>query len=83
MTNSERFQQHCSIISKFVCCGVYIKKNVALTFISFAVLKWDECLSVQLPLELPVEIPVQLHLELKVNWLVQNVNEQGFEVSRM
>ena len=77
------FQQHFSIISKFVCCGFYIKKDVAFTLISFALLKWHQCLSVQLPFELPVEIPVQLHLELKVNWLVQNVNELEFELSRI
>ena len=77
------FQQHFSIISKFVCCGFYIKKDVGFTLISFALLKWDECLSVQLPFELPVEIPVQLHLELEVNWLVQNVNELEFELSRI
>ena len=29
-----------------------MKKNVAFTFISFAVLKWDDCLSVQLPFDL-------------------------------
>ena len=58
-----------------------MKKNVAFALISFAVLKWDE--SFQLPVELPVEIPVQLHLELEVNWLVQNVNELEFELSRM
>ena len=45
-------------ISKFVCCGFYIKKNVAFKLISFAVLKWDECLSVQLPFELTVQITV-------------------------
>ena len=33
------FQQHFSIISKFICCGFYMKKNVAFTLISFAVLK--------------------------------------------
>ena len=52
MTSSEEFQQHFSIISKFVCCGFYIQKNTAFTLISFAVLKSDECLSVQLPFEL-------------------------------
>ena len=77
------FQHHFSIISKFVCCGFYIKKDKAFTLISFALLKWDECLSVQLPFELPVEIPVQLHLELEVNWLFQNVNELEFELSRI
>ena len=37
MTSSEGFQQHFSIISKFVFCGFYMKKNVAytLTLISF------------------------------------------------
>ena len=39
-----------------------MKKNVAFTLISFAVLK-----SVQLPFELPVQIPVQLLLELKAS----------------
>ena len=37
--SSEGFQQHFSIISKSVCCGFYMKKNVAFTLISFAVLK--------------------------------------------
>ena len=39
MTSSEGFQQHFSIISNFVCCGFYMKNNVAFTLISFAVLK--------------------------------------------
>ena len=39
MTSSEGFQQHFSNISKFVCCGFYMKKNVAFTLISFTVLK--------------------------------------------
>ena len=60
-----------------------MKNNVAFTLISFAVLKWNYCLSVQVPLELPVQIPVQLLLELEANWLDQNVNEQEFELSRM
>ena len=59
-----------------------MKKNEAFTLISFAVLKWDECLSVQLPFELPVQIPVQFFLELEANWLNQNVNELEFELSR-
>ena len=83
MTISEGFQQHLSVISKSVGFGFYMKKNVDFTLISFAVLKWDECLSVQLSFELPVQIPVQLLLELEVNWLVQNVNELEFELSRM
>ena len=60
-----------------------MKKNVAFTLISFAVLKWDDCLSVQVPFELPVQIPVQLLLELEANWIDQNVNELEFELSRM
>ena len=44
MTSSEGFQQHFSIISKSVCCGLYIKKNVAFTVISLAVLKCDDFL---------------------------------------
>ena len=52
-----------------------MKKNVAFTLISFAVLQWNECLSVQLPFELPVQMPVQLLLELEPNLLVQNVIE--------
>ena len=59
-----------------------MKKNVAFTLISFAVLKWDDCVSVQLPFELPVQVPVQL-LELEPNWLVKNVIEVEFELSRM
>ena len=35
----ERFQQHFSIISKFLCCGFYMKRNVAFKLITFAVLK--------------------------------------------
>ena len=60
-----------------------MKKNVAFTLISFAVLKWDDCLSVQLPFELPVRMLVQLPLELELNLLVQNVIELEFELSRM
>jgi hypothetical protein len=78
MTSSEGFHHHFTIISKFVCCGCYMKKNVA-----FTVLKWHDCLSVQVPFELPVEIPVQLLLELEANLLDQNVNELEFELSRM
>ena len=83
LTSSEEFQQHFSIISKFVCFGFYIKKDKAFTLISFALLKWDECLSVQLPFELPFQIPVQLLLELEPNLLAQNVIELEFELSRM
>ena len=80
MTSSEGFQQHFSIISKSVCCDLYMKKNVAFALISFAVLKCYDCLSVQLPFELPVQITVQLSLELEANWLDQNVNELEFEL---
>ena len=83
MTSSEEFQRHFSIISKFVCCGFYIQKNTAFTLISFAVLKSDECLSVQLPFELPVQILVQLLLKLEDNLLYQHMNELEFELSRM
>ena len=60
-----------------------MKKNLAFTLISFAVLKCDDCLSVQVPFELPVHIPVQLVLELQANWLDQNMNELQLELSRM
>ena len=83
MTSSEGFQQHFSIISKSVCCGFDMKKNVAFTLISFAVLKLDDCLSVQLPFELPVQIQLQLLLDLELNLLVQNVIVLEFELSRM
>ena len=75
---SEEFQQHFSITSKSVCCGSYMKKNVAFTLISFVVLIWNDCLSVQLPFESPVQIPVQLLLEQEVNLQVQNVIELEF-----
>ena len=80
MTSSEGSHHHFTIISKFVCWGCYMKNNAAFTLISFAVLKWDECLSVQLPFELPVELPVCLFLELEPDWLDQNVNELQFEL---
>ena len=54
-------------------------KNVAFTLYFFAVLKWDEFESAQLPFE----VPVQLLLELEANLLAQNVNELEFELSRM
>jgi hypothetical protein len=44
-----------------------MKKNVAYTRISFAVLKWDDCLSVQVSFELQVQTPIQLLLELEAN----------------
>ena len=47
--------------------------NVAFTLISFAVLKWDECLSVELPFKLPVQIPIQLLPVLVANLLDQNM----------
>ena len=42
MTSSEGFQHH----FKKICCDCYIKKTLAFTLISFAVLKWDNCLLV-------------------------------------
>ena len=60
-----------------------MKKNVAFTLISFAELKWDEYLSVQLPFELPFQISVQLLLELEAKLLDQNVYELEFELSNM
>ena len=83
MISSEGFQKHFSIISKCVRCGFYIKKSIAFTLISFAVLKRGECLSVQLPFDLPVQIPVQLLLELEANLIDQNVSELEFELTRM
>ena len=83
MTSSKGFQHHFNIISKFVCCGCYMKKNAAFALISFAVLKWHECLSFQLLFELTVEIPVQLHLELEVNLLVRNVIEREIEKEKV
>ena len=43
-----------------------MKKNVAFTLISFAVIILDNCLSVQVPFEFLVEIPVVMLLELEV-----------------
>ena len=60
-----------------------MQKNLAFTLISFDVLKWDECLSVELPFEIPVQIPIQLLLELEAKLLDQNVNELEIEVSRV
>ena len=31
MTSLEGFQEHLSIISKVVCCGCYLKNNLAFT----------------------------------------------------
>ena len=70
MTSSKGFQLHFYIISKFVCCGCYMKKNADFAPISFAVLKWHECLSFQLLFELTVEIS---------NLLVHNVIEREIE----
>ena len=77
--SSEGFLHHFTINSKFVCCDCNMKRNVAFPLILFAVLKWDDCLSVQVPFKLPVQIPVQLLLELEENWINQNVNELEFE----
>ena len=67
MSSLEGFHHHFTIISKFVCCDCYTEKNVAFTLISFAVLKGDDCLSVQAPFEYPVQVPVQLLPELEAN----------------
>ena len=58
-----------------------MKKNVAFALISFAVQKWDGCLSAKVPFELPVQIPVQLLLELEANWLDLSVIELEFELN--
>ena len=85
MTSSEGFQQHFSTISKSVCCGFYMKNNVA--FHTSLLLYSNEMivhqLSVQLPFELPVQITVKLLLELEANLIAKNVNELEFELSRM
>ena len=91
MTSSEGFQQHFSIFLKLVSCGFHMKENVAFTVMSFAVLKWDDylsvqmepALSVQLPFEILVQIPVQLLQELEPNLPVQNGIELEFYLSRM
>ena len=57
-----------------------MKLECSFYTISFAVLKRDECLSVQLPFELPVQIPVQLLLELEATLIAQNMNELEFEL---
>ena len=57
--------------------------NISASFQNFAVLKEDDCLSVQLPFEFAVQIPAQLLLELELNLLPQNVIELEFELSRM
>ena len=80
MTSSDGFHHHYTITSKVICCDCYVKNNVALTRISFAVLKCDDCLSVQLPFELLVQIPIQLLLELEANLPDQNVNDLEFEL---
>ena len=59
MTSLKGFQQRFSIISKSVCCGFYMKMNVAFTLFSFALLKWNDCLSVPLPFELSIQIPLK------------------------
>ena len=82
MTSSEGFQHCFNTISKFVCCGFHMKKNAAFTFIFFAVLKWNECLSFQTLLEVPFEISFQMLLELEANWLDRNANELEFELSK-
>ena len=85
MTSSEGFQQHFSIISKSVCCGFYMKNNIAFILISIAALKWDDCLSVQLPFEILVDgsdtgsVPSWARTKLTSS----NVVEIEIELSRM
>ena len=54
--------------------------NVTFTLISFAVLKGDERLSVQLPFELPFQCLIKLLLELEANLIDQNVYKLEFEL---
>ena len=79
MTSSEGSQQ-C-----FKICLLWFlhETNAAFKLISFAVLKFDDSLSFQLPFGLPVQILVQLLLELEPNRLVQNVIELEFVIPRM
>ena len=78
MTSSEGFQKHFNIISKFVCCGFYMNKKGIFYF------TWGDCLSVQLPFELCTSLDAgSVVLEPDPNWLVQNVVELEFELSRM
>ena len=58
-------------------------KNVPFTLISFAVLKCDDYLSIELQFELPFQIPVQFLIKLEPNLLVQSVIELEVELSRM
>ena len=86
MTSSEGFQQHFSIISKDVVVVFNMKKNAAFKLIYFAVLIWDDCLSVQLQFELLVQVPVgtsSVASRARTKQLVQNVIELEFEQSRM
>ena len=70
MTSSEGFQHHFTIISKFVCFGCYMNKNVAFTLISFAVYHFN-CHS-------------SFGARSKITtYIVQNVIELGFLLSRM
>ena len=41
-----------------------VSSSFAYTLISFAVLKLDEGLSIQLPFELPVQLPIELEANL-------------------
>ena len=60
-----------------------MKKNVAFTLISFAVLKWGESLWVQMPFQVTVQIPVQMLLEVEENLRDLNVNELELKLSTM
>ena len=59
---------HFSIISKFGCCDCYMKKNVPFALISFAVLKWDDRLSVQVQF-------TRSKCEWTRIWTIYNVDE--------
>ena len=83
MTSLGEFHKHFSIILKCFCCSFHMKENVAFILISFAALKRDDCLSVQVPFELPVQISIQLLQELETHLLIQNLIELEFELSRM
>ena len=76
--SSEGFQQHFSIISKFVCYGFYIKKNVAFTLISFTEMRWMLISSTGIWVTGSDTGLVASRLE--ANLLDQNVNELEYEL---
>ena len=80
---SGRFHLHLWYSLSFTSSILESYVHKVFTHISFAVLKQDDCLSVQVPFQLPVQVTVQLLLELGANLLDQHVNELEFELSRM